>query len=155
MGLSEFIRKYMLQNFTFGFILGIIVSVLFFAFGHRYIVRQYQNIKIDEMVEGYTSEKPSVSIEDMEAYIATQPQEDQERLEKRAVDAINMAQLPMKSWWNQVRRYTPEVRARAFYQRYQSLETQEEKLELIRQADTIPGFTSERFLAEWGKIKKR
>src|SRR3972149_7106070 len=98
MGLSEFIRKYMLQNFTFGFILGIIVSVLFFAFGHRYIVRQYQNIKIDEMVEGYTSEKPSVSIEDMEAYIATQPQEDQERLEKRAVDAINMAQLPMKSW---------------------------------------------------------
>jgi hypothetical protein len=83
-------------------------------------------------------------------YIKTQPEEEQDRLANRFTRVAEMHTTHEHKWWQGLSTLTPENKAKVFFDKYKDAD-KETKLQMLKDAELIGGFTSERFNAALDK----
>jgi hypothetical protein len=113
--------------------------------------RFIQNRKVDELSEKYLRTKDRGTAKELVKFVRSQPEEDQDRLEKRFERTGKFYKLPDRTWWVNTSELPAEARAVVFYDRFTKA-TPEEKKQMIGIARKVGGFESDKFDAKLDEL---
>jgi hypothetical protein len=105
------------------------------------------NKTLDAMVLRYvkTGKSDAALYDRISDFLGKQSGESRSRLENRITGLMETADLPDRGWWMAVRALQPEDRADQFKARLKTVSPDEQQ-RMLEIADSLTGFTSERFL---------
>jgi len=115
--------------------------------------RREQNIILDTYINDFVRNKDKQARNEALAFIRDQPFYDRKRLLKRFRDMIKIGDIEDRSFYFDVRRLPPEVRARVMYSQW--LERDEEgKRRLLRDSRRVPNLVSKKYLFHFNRLRR-
>lgn len=108
--------------------------------------------KFDKLAETYLTEKTKKNYQKMMDFVNARPEVDREKLDKRFGILQKIHGIAEHDFFAQLPHVPPDIRAKAFFQKYNDATTTEKKKYLIQKGNELPGIVSDRFNAELQKL---
>jgi len=119
------------------------------------VTRRYlQTRKLDEMSEVYYSKKEPEKFQGIKDYILSAPVMERQELVERFVDYGRIHNIPDRRWWLDLKSMSPEARAVAFWNRWQTSD-ESERHNLETYLKQVPSIVSDRMIIKFNELKNK
>jgi hypothetical protein len=109
--------------------------------------------KLDKLVDNYLeSEKAPEKLSKVMEFINAQPEEDRDKLNKRAILLSKFYGKPDRDFFLKLRYVPPKVRAAAFLSKFDNANKTRQE-ELRKQLEELPGINTDKFRQEIKKLR--